>query len=149
MSDLSAGMSVRNVLSIIRVLVVEDSRPFQAYVTDYLACKTGLRVIGRAQDGLQAVQCAQELHPDLILLDIGLPLMNGIEVAKRVLRFAPNCRIIFLTQESCHEFVEEAFNLGAAGYVLKTRVNQDLWPTIVNAFAGTEWTQPAISSAAI
>ena len=149
MSDLSAGMSVRNVLSIIRVLVVEDSRPFQAYVTDYLACKTGVRVVGRAQDGVQAIRCAQELNPDLILLDIGLPVINGMEVAKRILQFAPKCRIIFLTQESGHEFVEEAFNLGAVGYVLKTRINLDLWPTVVNAFAGTEWPQPAMSSSAV
>lgn len=149
MSDLSAGMSVRNISSIIRVLVVEDSRPFQAYVTNLLGCKTGVRVVGRAQDGVQAIQCAQELSPDLILLDIGLPLMNGIEVAKRVLQFAPKCRIIFLTQESGHEFVEEAFNLGAVGYILKTRINQDLWPTMVNAFAGTEWSQPTISRALV
>ena len=148
MSDLSAGMSVRNVLSIIRVLVVEDSRPFQAYVTDYLACKTGVRVVGRAQDGVQAIRCAQELNPDLILLDIGLPVINGMEVAKRILQFAPKCRIIFLTQESGHEFVEEAFSLGAVGYVLKTRINLDLWPTMVNAFAGTEWPQPAMSFSA-
>lgn len=147
MFNLSTGMSVRNISSVIRVLVVEDSRPFQAYVTDLLGCRTGVRVVGRAQDGLQAIQCAQDLNPDLILLDIGLPGMNGIDVAKRVLRFAPNCRIIFLTQESCHEFVEEAFNLGAAGYVLKTRINQDLWPTVVNAFEGTEWSHSPIPSA--
>jgi len=146
MSNVSTNMSVRNTPFVIRVLVVEDSRPFQGYVCDLLARKTGIHVVGRAQDGVQAIQCAQELTPDLILLDIGLPLMNGIEVAKRVLRFAPKCRIIFLTQESGHEFVEEAFKLGAVGYILKTRINQDLWPTMVNAFAGTEWSQPAISS---
>jgi DNA-binding NarL/FixJ family response regulator len=77
-------------------------------------------------NGLEAVQKAQELKPDLILMDIGLPGLNGIEAARRIRTLAPDSKIIFLTQESSPEVVREAVSLGASGYVLKSQAETDL-----------------------
>ena len=84
------------------------------------------RTLGLEPRILQAVQQAEILQPDLILLDIGLPGLNGIEAARRIGELAPNARIIFLTQESSADVVREAFSLGAWGYVTKVQAGQEL-----------------------
>lgn len=108
-----------------RVLVVEDFEPFRQLICSTLATSGCLQVIGEAADGLEAVRKAQELKPDLILLDIGLPKLNGLEAARRIHVLAPQSRIIFLSQESCAEVVQEALKL-AWGYVSKSRAASEL-----------------------
>jgi CheY-like chemotaxis protein len=88
--------------------------------------KPEMQVICEVADGLEAVHKAVELNPDLILLDIGLPTLNGIEAARRIRKLAPNAEIIFLTQESSHDMVQEALGLGARGYVVKARAGTEL-----------------------
>ena len=78
-----------------------------------------LQVICEVSDGLEAVQKAEELQPDLILLDIGLPTLNGIEVARRIRKLAPKSKILFMSQESSADVVQEAFSLGAWATSLK------------------------------
>jgi CheY-like chemotaxis protein len=85
-----------------------------------------LRVIGVASDGLEAVQKAEELQPDLVLLDIGLPSLNGIEVARQIRMLSPNLKILFVSQESSAEMVQAALGTGAQGYVLKRDARRDL-----------------------
>ena len=89
-----------------------------------------LQVIGEVADGLEAVQKAVELKPDLILLDIGLPTINGVEVARRIHALVPKARIIFLSQESSADVVEEALSTGARGYVVKARAGSQLLAAI-------------------
>jgi DNA-binding NarL/FixJ family response regulator len=108
-----------------RILVVEDFTPIRRVICSALASDAGLQVIGEAVDGLEAVQKAEELKPDLILLDIGLPKLNGLEVAQRILTFAPQTRIIFVSQESSKEVVQEALKFASA-YVLKARIGSQL-----------------------
>jgi DNA-binding NarL/FixJ family response regulator len=108
-----------------RVLVVEDFAPFRRLIRAMLATRAGLEVIGEAADGLEAVQKAADLKPDLILLDIGLPKLNGLEAARRILTLAPQARLIFLSQESSPEVVREALEL-AWGYVAKTKTATEL-----------------------
>lgn len=96
------------------------------FVCSTLEPRTEFRVICQASDGLEAVQKAQELQPDLILLDIGLPTLNGIEAAKRIPKLAPHAKIVFLSQESSSDVVQEAIGLGALGYVEKSRTQSDL-----------------------
>ena len=101
------------VASSIRVMVVEDFQPFREMVCSRLQQRPELRVVCEVSDGLEAVQKAQELKPDLILLDIGLPTLNGIEAARRILKRLPESRIIFSTQETSPAFVQEGMTLGA------------------------------------
>jgi DNA-binding NarL/FixJ family response regulator len=108
-----------------RVLVVEDFAPIRRVIYSVLANGAGLQVIGEAVDGLEAVQKAAELKPDLILLDIGLPKLNGLQAAQRILTFAPQTRIIFVSQESSAEVVQEALKLASA-YVPKARIASQL-----------------------
>ena len=113
-------------MSSLRVLVVEDFAPFRQFICSTLAKKPDLQVICEASDGLEAVQKAEELRPDLILLDIGLPTLNGIEAARRIRKLSPESKIIFLTQESSPDVVQQALSLGAWGYVLKSRAAGEL-----------------------
>ena len=106
----------------IRVMVVDDFQPFRQFVCSKLEQRSGLQVVDEASDGLEAVAKAEELKPDLILLDIGLPILNGIEAARQILGLVPKTKIMFLSQESSTDIVQEAMSLGAWGYVLKTHV---------------------------
>jgi len=78
-----------------------------------------LQVVGEVSDGMDAVRKAAELQPDLILMDIGLPSLNGIEAARQIRKLDPEPKIIFLSQESSADVVQEALSLGAQGYVVK------------------------------
>ena len=109
-----------------RVLVVDDYEPFRRFVCSILSKAAGWKVIGEASDGLEAVQRAEELQPDLILLDIGLPKLNGLEAANRIQRVAPNSKIIFVTQENDSDVVRAALSNGAKGYVLKPYAGSEL-----------------------
>ena len=92
--------------------------------------------IAEASDGLVAVQQAEELQPDLILLDIGLPGLNGIEVARRVRRLAPAAKILYVSQESSPAVVRETLLLGAQGYVHKLRAAKDLLAAVETVLEG-------------
>src|SRR5215469_91454 len=112
-----------------KILVVEDFEKFRQVVVSTLQNKTEC-VVTESSDGLEAVRQAEEQKPDLVLLDVGLPSLNGIEVARRLRRLAIPPKIVFVSQESSPEIVREALNLGALGYVHKLRVQTDLWPAI-------------------
>lgn len=114
----------------IRILVVEDFEPFRRFVCSALGEQPELQIVGVASDGLEAVQKAEELQPELIVLDIGLPSLNGIEAARRIRTLSPESNIIFVSQESSAEVVEETLRLGARGYVVKRRAGIDLLPAI-------------------
>jgi DNA-binding NarL/FixJ family response regulator len=114
----------------VRVLIVEDFVPFRQFICSTLAKKPELQLIGEASDGLEAVQKADELKPDLILLDIGLPSLNGIDAARQIRKLSPESKIIFLSQESSADVIEAALSLGAWAYVVKTRAESDLLAAI-------------------
>jgi len=120
----------------LRVLVVEDNLPYRQFVCSKLGTKPDLQVIFEVSDGLEAVQKAKELKPDLILLDIGLPSLDGIEAARRIRELSPDSKIIFLSQDSSDDFLEEARSLGARGYVVKTRAENDLLAAVESVLSG-------------
>jgi DNA-binding NarL/FixJ family response regulator len=123
-------------VSSISVLVVEDFAAFRQFLTATLASMSGLQVIGEASDGLEAVQKALDLQPDLILLDIGLPSLDGIEAARRIRKISPASKIIFVIQESSADVVQVAVDLGANGYVVKAHAGGDLVAAIEAVLSG-------------
>ena len=98
-----------------------------------------LRVIGEASDGLVAVQKAQELQPDLILLDVGLPKLSGIEAARRIRELSPASKILFVTQYRCREIAEEALCTGASGYIVKSHAGGDLLRAVNTVLQGQQF----------
>ena len=114
----------------VRILLVDDHAPWRQQVHSILRKQPELCIVAEVADGLKAVQKAQELQPDLILLDIGLPNLNGLEAAKAIRQIAPKARIIFLTQNSDKEIVQAALSTGAQGYVLKTDAVSELLPAV-------------------
>ena len=123
-------------LSTVRILVVDDFVLFRQFVVELLGKRPELQVVGEASDGLEAIQKAVELRPDLILLDIGLPSLNGIEVARQMRSLVPESKIIFLTQESSADVVQEALSLGARGYVAKIKAQVDLFAAVEAVLSG-------------
>jgi DNA-binding NarL/FixJ family response regulator len=126
-------------MSSVRVLVVEDFEPFRRFVCSMMEDGSQLQVICEVSDGLEAVQKAQELQPDLILLDIGLPGLNGIEAARQIRKLVPRSKILFVSQESSADVIEEALSLGALGYVLKAHAGSELLVAIEAAREGRQF----------
>ena len=120
---------------IVRVLVVEDHEQFRRFICSTLKEKPELQIIvgfRRTTSG----SGAEELQPDLIVLDIGLPTLNGIEAARRIRRLSPKSRILFLSQESSVDVVREALGTGASGYVYKPDAGRELLEAVSAVLRG-------------
>ena len=133
-------------MSSVRVLVVDDFEPFRRFVRSTLTQRPNLQVIGEASDGLEAVQKTEALKPDLILLDIGLPRLNGIEAGRRIRQLSPKSKIVFVSQESAPDIVQEALDSGASGYVWKTRSTTDLLAAIDAVLDGRRFVSKGLIS---
>jgi DNA-binding NarL/FixJ family response regulator len=125
-------MKVAAEVSQFRILIVEDHEQFLQFLDSTVRRLSNVQVVDKVQNGLEAVERAEALQPDLILLDIGLPGLNGIDAAHRIRSLAPDSQIIFVTQENSAETVHEAFSLGASGYVIKSQAARDL-PAAIDA----------------
>ena len=133
----------------VRILVVEDYEPFRAHICRTLRQQPCLDVVGEADDGLAAVFKAQMLQPDLILLDIGLPKLNGIEAARRILSANSAARIIFVTHESSLDIVRHAIRLGVAAYVRKLYIREDLLMAINTVLRGQHFVSSGLATRSI
>ena len=120
----------------LKILVVDDFEPFRRYFCSTLKQHAEFQVVGQASDGLEAIQKTEELQPDLIVLDVGLPKVNGLEAAREVRKVAPLLKILFISQAFSFDMVEAALRLGAVGYVHKLRVETDLLPAIETILRG-------------
>ena len=129
-----------------RVLLVEDHGGFRQYVRSALEARPELQLVAEAVDGLEAVEKCVQLQPDVVLMDIGLPRLNGIDAARRIRVVVPSCKIIFLTQERAPEIMQEAFKLGATAYVVKTRAAKDLFPALLAARDGRQFSSSAAAT---
>src|ERR1700759_2793401 len=120
----------------VRTLVVDDHPAFRLAVRSLLASDLDLEFIGEAADGADAVLLAEQLKPDLILLDINLPTLNGLEAATRIAAHAPCSKVLFLSQECSFSVVERAFEVGAYGYVAKSDAAGGLLNAVHTVIAG-------------
>jgi DNA-binding NarL/FixJ family response regulator len=128
----------------IRVLVVEDYELWRRYFSTALQKQPELQVIGEVSDGLEAIQKAQELQPDLILLDIGLPSLNGLEVARRIRKVSPASRILFVSENRSTDIAEEALSTGARGYVVKSDARSELLPAVKAVLQGKRFVSASL-----
>lgn len=117
-----------------RIVLADDQQEILEVVNSILS--TGFQVIGTAADGRHAIELATNLNPDILVLDISMPVVNGLEAALQLKRGSSHIRIIFLTVHSDPEFVEAALATGALGYVLKASVAAELVPAIWAALHG-------------
>jgi DNA-binding NarL/FixJ family response regulator len=122
--------------SVIRILIAEDFGAFRRLICSILQKRQDLQVVCEVVDGLEAVRKAEELKPDLILLDIGLPTLNGLHAAREIRKLTPESKIIFVSQESSVDLVQQALSLGAHGYVVKTKLESDLLAAVEAVLEG-------------
>jgi DNA-binding NarL/FixJ family response regulator len=120
----------------VRILVVDDSESFRQHICTMLAKLPNFQVICEVSDGLEAVHKAKQLQPDVILLDVGLPQLNGIAAGRQIRKLSPESKIVFVSQESSVEVVQEALNLGARAYVQKSKIATDLQAAIDSVLEG-------------
>jgi DNA-binding NarL/FixJ family response regulator len=117
-------------LSPIRILVADDFEGWRRQVRLLFQARPQWQIIAEVSDGSEAVQKAEELKPDLIVLDIGLPKLNGIEAARRIRELFPSSKIIFLSLHNSPDMVQAALSTGALGYVRKTDALSELLPAV-------------------
>ena len=132
-------------VSLVRVLVVDDFDLWRGFVVSRLKERPDLQVVGVASDGLQAVQKAEELQPDLILLDVMLPKLNGIEAAQEIRRVAPLSKIIFVSSECDIDSVRTAFQAGGSGYVSKMEAAEGLLAGVEAVLRGERFVSPGLA----
>jgi DNA-binding NarL/FixJ family response regulator len=113
-----------------KILVVDDHGQWRSMLRTQLEANSGFQVIAEAVNGFEAIQKAAQLHPDVVLLDLGMPLLNGLEAAPRIRRVSPESKIVFVTQESNRDIRAAALATGAEGYLLKSKVVPELIPAL-------------------
>jgi DNA-binding NarL/FixJ family response regulator len=130
---------------LIRILVVDDHEPWRRFIFTKLREQSDLTIVGQVSDGLEAVQQAQEQQPDLVLLDIGLPSLNGIEVARRIREIAPKSKILFVTANRSPDVAEKALSTGAGGYVVKSDAGSELIPALKAVLQGKRFISASLA----
>jgi DNA-binding NarL/FixJ family response regulator len=131
-------------MSTVRIFLVDDLDIWQQRICSILDIRPELQVIGAASDGLEAVEKAEELKPDLILLDIGLPKLNGIQAENRLHQLVPGARVLFVTQNDDADMIQAALSNGAQGYVLKTDAGRELLPAIEAVLRGEQFVSSGV-----
>ncbi len=130
---------------LIRVLLADDFEAWRRQVRLLLRRRPELQVVCEASDGSEAVQMADDLKPDLIVLDIGLPKLNGIEAARRIRQLSPNSKILFLSQNKRLEVVQAALDTGALGYVYKMNARKELLPAVDAVLLGKQFVSSGLT----
>ncbi len=120
----------------VRILIVDDLEQWRQQIREYLKGDLNLQVIGEASSGLAAVQLAAELLPHVVLLDIGLPDLNGVQVAERIGNVSPASKVIFVTQNHNFDLANALVRNRAHGYVLKAKLHSELSEAIAQVLAG-------------
>ena len=128
----------------IRILIADDYEGWRRQARLLLQARPEWQVIAEASDGSEAVHEAEELKPDLILLDIGLPKLNGIEAARRIRQLSPSPQIVFLSQNNDRDIVRAALSTGALGYVHKTDAQSELLPAVDAVLRGKQFVSSSL-----
>jgi two-component system, NarL family, response regulator NreC len=130
----------------LRVLLADDHWIVRRGLRSLLEIEPGLTVIGEAADGLEAVKLCEELHPDILIVDIGMPKLNGIDVAARAQKLERPPRTVILSMHSDESYIIRAMAAGARAYLLKDATDEDLLPAIRAVAAGKPYFSPAVTA---
>jgi DNA-binding NarL/FixJ family response regulator len=125
--------------ALVRILLVDDLEPFRNLTASILQKHPRFQIVGVALDGQEAVQRAQELKPDLVVLDIGLPKLNGIEAARQIRLVSPDSKILFFTGNDYPQIVREALEVGTGGYVIKVDGAGELLAAVEAVLSGKQY----------
>ena len=120
----------------VRILVVDDAVDWRKFVALVLRAEPSLEIISEVSDGLTGVRIAEQFRPTVVLFDIGLPRLNGIEAARHMLARAPEIKVVFVSEQSDVDVVAAALGFGALGYVLKSDAGRELIPAIHTVLRG-------------
>jgi DNA-binding NarL/FixJ family response regulator len=137
------------IMELIRVLLIDDHELVRSGIKALLEKSEDIRVVGEAGEGHEALACIKETNPDVVLLDISLPGLNGLEVAAKARKDSPRLRIVFLSMHSNEEYVLQALKIGASGYVLKQSSTRELELAVRSAKKGETFLSPAISNTVV
>jgi DNA-binding NarL/FixJ family response regulator len=124
-----------------RILLADDYPPFLEQAEKLL--RNNYEIVGFARDGGEALSLCVTLHPDILLLDLSMPILSGLEVATRLRELGCRSKIVFVTAQNDRDYVEAAFLLGASGYVLKSNIRVDLLTAIDATLDGSTFTSPS------
>lgn len=128
----------------VTILLADDHPIIRRGLRNLLATESGFSVVGEAEDGLQAVQLAENLQPSILIVDLMMPNLNGLEVLRQVGRRSPRTRMIVLTMQSADAYVLETFRAGAIGYVLKDSAPEELIHAIHQALNNSRYLSPKL-----
>ena len=137
------------IMELIRVLLIDDHELVRSGIKALLEKSEDIKVVGEAGEGHEALECIRETNPDVVLLDISLPGLNGLEVAAKARKDSPRLRIVFLSMHSNEEYVLQALKIGASGYVLKQSSTRELELAVRSAKKGETFLSPAISNTVV
>jgi len=131
--------------TLIRILVVDDYEPWRRFERLTFLGRKDLQIVGECSDGDDAIQRAEELKPDLVLLDISLPTLNGIGAARRIRQVSPDSKILFVSENRSPDILEEALSTGAGGYVVKSDAAGELLPAIKAVLEGKRFISASLA----
>jgi DNA-binding NarL/FixJ family response regulator len=133
----------------VRVLVADDFAPWRRLLHSILQEKPELKIVCEVSDGLEAVQKARELQPDLILLDIGLPTLSGIEAARQIRTIAPNAKILFVSENYSADIARSTLSAGGSAYVIKSDAGSELMAAVDAVFLGRQFVSARLATQGI
>jgi DNA-binding NarL/FixJ family response regulator len=132
-----------------RIVVVDDFEPWRSYVRSVVDDHPTFEIVAEASDGMDAVRRVEEQQPDLVLLDIGLPSLDGIAAARLMRRVAPDAKIVFLTENRYSDIAEAAFSAGGHGYVVKSDSGHELLIAMGAVLRGEKFVSRALDEVPI
>lgn len=133
----------------IKVLLADDHALLRSGLSSLLNEENGIEVVGEAEDGRDAVRKVQELDPDVVLMDIGMPVMNGIDATKQITKRNRDVKVLVLTVYDNEEYLTQAFESGAAGYILKQAADSDLLNAIHVIARGEYFLYPSVTKTVV
>lgn len=131
----------------LRILVVDDHDVVREGVRTFLARRAGFEICGEANSGQDGIDKVAKLRPDIAVVDLSLPDMNGVEVTRQIRKISPETEVVILTMYDANQFVQEAISAGARGYVLKSRTGSDLAAAIESASQQKYFLSPEFAKA--